>query len=417
MKVALILSYFPALSETFILNQVTGLLDMGHEVEIFSSQNPNEKKIHPDVEDYRLLQRTHFMPHNKVNRVLKAAYLINQNFYKSPLKLLKSLNIFKYGVDALSLKLLYALIPLLEKTFDIIHCHFGPNGILGEYLKTIGIRGKYITSFHGYDVNFYAKMVGANVYEELFEKGEVFICSTNFVKDRLVDLGCNAKKIVILPVGIPIGRFKFCERTIQEKEPIKVVTVARLVEEKGHRYAIEAISELVRKHMDLQYIIAGDGPLRRDLDNLVSKLGLGRHVRFLGAVDQNEVLELYRQAHIFILPSVIGRNGGTEGQGLALQEAQAVGLPIISTSIGGIPEGVLDGKSGFLVQERDVDALTERLQYLIAHPELWPEMGRCGRKFVEEKYDIKMLNSKLVRIYDALLTDNTALLDELCGLQ
>jgi colanic acid/amylovoran biosynthesis glycosyltransferase len=102
---------------------------------------------------------------------------------------------------------------------------------------------------------------------------------------------------------------------------------------------------------------------------------------------------------------------------LVLQEAQAVGLPIVSTSVGGIPEGMLDGKSGFLVPERDVDALSDRLRYLVEHPELWPEMGRCGRRLVEEKYDIKMLNSKLVRIYDALLTDNLAALEELRGSQ
>ncbi len=417
MKVALILSYFPSLTETFILNQVTGLLDMGHEVEIFSSENPNEKKIHPDVEDYGLLQRTHFMPHNKVNRVLKAAYLINRNFYKSPLKILRSLNMFRYGAHALSLRLVYSLIPLLEKTFDIIHCHFGPNGTVGENLKAIGIQGKYITSFHGYDVNIYPKMVGENVYKDLFEKGDVFICNTNFTRERLVELGCDRNKIIILPAGLRIGRFSFRERRLQEKEPIKILTVARLVEEKGHRYAIQALSKLIKSGMDLQYIIAGDGPLRRELDNLVSKLGMGRHVNFLGAIGQNEALDLYQQAHIFILPGVIGRNGGTEGQGLVLQEAQAVGLPIVSTSVGGIPEGMLDGKSGFLVPERDVDALSDRFRYLVEHPELWPEMGRCGRRLVEEKYDIKILNSKLVRIYDALLTDNLAALEELRGSQ
>jgi colanic acid/amylovoran biosynthesis glycosyltransferase len=127
--------------------------------------------------------------------------------------------------------------------------------------------------------------------------------------------------------------------------------------------------------------------------------------------------KLFQEADIFVLTSVKATDGDMEGQGLVLQEAQAVGLPVLSTLHNGIPEGVIDGKSGFLVPERDVDALTERLQYLIEHPELWPEMGRCGRKFVEVKYDIKMLNSKLVRIYDALLTDNTALLDELRGLQ
>jgi colanic acid/amylovoran biosynthesis glycosyltransferase len=86
---------------------------------------------------------------------------------------------------------------------------------------------------------------------------------------------------------------------------------------------------------------------------------------------------------------------------------------VISSYHSGIPEVIIDGKSGFLVPERDVDALADRLQYLVEHPELWPEMGRCGRKLVEEKYDIKKLNSQLVQIYNALLTDNTALLDEL----
>ena len=80
-----------------------------------------------------------------------------------------------------------------------------------------------------------------------------------------------------------------------------------------------------------------------------------------------------------------------------------MGLPIVSTLHNGIPEGVLDGKSGFLVPERDVDALTEKLEYLIEHPEIWPDMGQYGRKFVEERYDINKLNQRLVEIYQNLI--------------
>ena len=127
------------------------------------------------------------------------------------------------------------------------------------------------------------------------------------------------------------------------------------------------------------------------------------YVKFLGAVEQNEVLNLYQKAHIFILPSVTASNGDREGQALVLQEAQATGLPVVSTLHNGIPEGVLDGKSGFLVPERDVNALAERLNYLIEHPELWPKMGFAGRKFVEEKYDIKKLTQQLVEIYQNLI--------------
>jgi len=80
-------------------------------------------------------------------------------------------------------------------------------------------------------------------------------------------------------------------------------------------------------------------------------------------------------------------------------------LPVISTYHTGIPEVIVEGKSGFLVPEKDVDALAERLEYLIEHPEIWPEMGRYGRKFVEEKYDIKKLNQKLVEIYQNLIEE------------
>ena len=115
----------------------------------------------------------------------------------------------------------------------------------------------------------------------------------------------------------------------------------------------------------------------------------------------------------FILASSTSRDGDMEGIPVVLMEAQACGMPVVSTLHSGIPEVVLDGESGVLVPEGDVDALTERLQYLVEHPELWPEMGRRGRKLVEQKYDIKMLNSRLVRIYEALLNDNSVLLDDL----
>lgn len=405
MKIAIIVGGFPTLSETFILNQITGLLDMGHDVEIFAQFNPKDKKVHSDVEKYRLMERVHYtsIPYNKVKRILKAIFLIIKNFHKAPLKIMKSLNVFKYGKMALSLKLLYILIPFLDKRFDIIHCHFGPNGIIGVHLKEIGIPGKYITSFHGYDVNSYPKIMGKNVYNNLFKNGDLFTANTNFTKQQLVKLGCDEEKIIILPEGLSIARFKFSTRKIRNGDLIEILTVGRLVEKKGHEYAIKSIAKIVRKHRNIEYIIAGDGPLRNKLEYLVSELDIKSYIKFLGAVEQNEVLNLYQQAHIFVLPSVTASNGDREGQALVLQEAQAMGLPVVSTLHNGIPEGVLDGKSGFLVPEKDVDALADKLEYLIEHPELWPEMGRYGRKFVEERYYIKKLNQQLVEIYQNLI--------------
>src|SRR3970040_2250976 len=111
MKIGFIVSSFPSLSQTFILNQITGLLDLGHDVEIFARNNPNEQKKHPDVEKYRLMERAYYfnMPPNKIKCVLKAIYLTITNFHKSPPRILRSLNIPKYGKDTLSL--IYTLIP------------------------------------------------------------------------------------------------------------------------------------------------------------------------------------------------------------------------------------------------------------------------------------------------------------------
>ena len=100
-----------------------------------------------------------------------------------------------------------------------------------------------------------------------------------------------------------------------------------------------------------------------------------------------------------MLASVTASDGDMEGQGLVLQEAQAVGLPVVSTLHNGIPDGVLNGVSGYLVPEGDAHALAERVEYLIEHPGVWPEMGRCGREFVEKNYNIQMLNNKLIEIY------------------
>jgi colanic acid/amylovoran biosynthesis glycosyltransferase len=105
-----------------------------------------------------------------------------------------------------------------------------------------------------------------------------------------------------------------------------------------------------------------------------------------------------REAHLALLGSV-SIDGDAEGQGLFLQEAQACGLPVIATNHGALPEGMLPGKSGFLVPERDVEAMAERIDFLVAHPEIWPELGRAGRAFVAARYDIHRLNEQLVELY------------------
>jgi len=409
MRIAFIVDSFPTLSETFILNQITGLIEMGHEIDIYSRFNPNQEKIHPDVAKYNLLDRTYYfrpVPANKLARLLEALYHIIYNFHKNPISILNSLNFFKYGKEALSLNNFYHVLPFLrKKKYEIIHCHFGPNGNLGVLLREIGaIRGKIITSFHGYDVN---TITQNDFYAQLFRHGDLFTVNTKFTKAKVLELGGDFKRTYILPVGLSLDKFPCKKRIIKADEAIRVLTVARLVEKKGLEYSIKAVAKVSCKYPNckVEYNIAGDGPLKDKLKSLILELGMEDKIKLLGWCNENEVRNLFEESHIFVLSSVTAENGDREGQALVLQEAQAVGLPVISTLHNGIPEGVLDGKSGFLVPERNVDALKKKLEYLINHPKICPEMGRAGRKFVEEHYDIKKQNKKLVKIYEELLDE------------
>lgn len=403
MKIAFIVSQFPVLSETFILNQITGLIDRGHEVDIFAESKQKESKTHSDIEKYDLLSRTYYrhMPANKVWRVVKAIGLIISNFYKNPIVILKSLNPFKYGKKALSLELLYAAIPFLGKgSYDIIHCHFGPNGNLGAYLKQLGIQGKLVTMFHGYDIRHGIEK-GGDIYHQLFKTGDCFLAISNYNYENLIQFGAPPQKIIFHPVGIDLSKFPFRWQSTNAKCPnsVKIITVARLVEEKGLQYGIHAINKLLQRHpeLHLKYHIIGDGPLKEELKKLVNEQNLGEVIFFLGSMEQTEVIKEMQQAHLLLLPSI------AEALPVVLMEAQAAGLPVIATSVGSIYQAIIDGKSGFLVPERDVDALAEKLEYLTEHPEIWPEMGRAGRRFVEEHYNIDKLNDQLVDIYQKLL--------------
>ncbi len=409
MKIAFIVRSFPALSETFILNQVIGLLDRGHRVDIYSIYRGNTSNVHPEYEKYNIYAKTLYLPnvpHNPILRILKAIWLLLINGNRI-FAIAKSLNVIKYGRAAKLLYLFYFSIFLKEtKEYDMIHCHFGICGLVGVGLRDLQlISGKIITSFHGMDINVYPKLYGSNVYNKLFERADLYTVNSKFLSRKLENIGCYQSKIIRLPVGTDTNKYYPVKKNQVSERKIKILTIARLVECKGLEYSIKAIVKIKEQYSNICYQIVGEGEYRKTLETLLDELEVKKYIKLLGAKNQDQILNLYTQSDIFMLPSVVASDGSEEAQGIVLQEAQAMKLPIISTRIGGIPEGMLDGKSGFLVPEKDVDALAERLGYLLEHPEIWAEMGQAGRDFVEKNYDLNMLNNRLVKIYQNLLTN------------
>jgi colanic acid/amylovoran biosynthesis glycosyltransferase len=244
---------------------------------------------------------------------------------------------------------------------------------------------------------------GDDAYDYLFETGDLLLPISNRWKDELIRLGCEEQKIVVHRMGIDTSRFLFSPRRPRGDGKVRLLTVARLVEKKGVEYGVRAVAEVLKKYPQVEYEIAGDGPLMNDIKSLIEKLNISDRIKLLGWQRQEEIVEFMKEANILLAPSVCSKDGDWEGIPVVLMEALAQGLPVLSTQHSGIPELVQDGQSGFLVPERDVDALAEKLTYLIEHPEIWPEMGWSGRDYVERHYDINKLNDQLVRLYQRVL--------------
>jgi colanic acid/amylovoran biosynthesis glycosyltransferase len=410
MKIAFLVGQFPLLSETFVLNQIAGLLDRGHEVQIYALDGvpANMSKVHPIVEEYHLCDRTSYspiIPKNYIWRLFKGLKLLLTNIQKGSLACLPLLNFFKYGRQAYSLRLFYRGISLSkQETYEIIHCQFGTFGLIGRLFRHCGlIRGKLITTFRGHDISWAIEEYGDRVYDPLFAEGDFFLTNCEFFRNRIVKLGCDEKKILIHASGIDCAKFAFSSRTFPPEGRIRVATVGRLVEKKGIEYGIRAIAKVISVYPHIEFNIIGDGPLTQHFQTIIKELDLDSTVNLLGAKQQQEIIEILDKSHIFIAPSITAADGNQDAPLNTLKEAMAMGLPVISTAHGGIPELVEDGISGFLVSERDTDAIAAKINYLIEHPALWSEMGRAGRARVEAKYDTNKLNDELVEIYQQQL--------------
>ena len=403
MKIAFIVGAFPKLSETFILNQLTGLLDAGHDVHIFAKFDPKQSHVHHDVAKYDLAQRVHYpptMPTNKFIARLKSLYMVLLSALQRPIVTYNVVKEQFSGGQGFSHKRLYTSLFYISKKFDIVHCHFGANGDLGVYFKKIDPAVKLISMFHGTDILLGIEK-GEGFYRELFDVADMVMANSRFTRENLLEQGANPRKTIIHHVGIDLSRFVLPDRTSRNRDDsdIVIVTVARLVEEKALEYAIMAFAKVRDNHpeLNLTYRLIGSGHLEEQLRQLVDDLKVGDSVTFCGPADHDQVVAAMSQADIFLLSSIF------EGFGLVLVEAQAMGLPIVTTSVGGTPQAVDPEKSALLVPSRDSDAIAEKLEFLIGHRECWPAMGQCGREFVEKNYDIAVLNDRLIRLYRDLL--------------
>ena len=421
LRIAFVLGRFPVLSESFILNQISGLIERGHRVDIYALEGYSaETKVHPIVEKYNLVECGYYIPKIPQDyglRFLKALRLLVTKGWRNFPTILRSLNVFKYGKQAASLRLFYSAIAFLEQNdYDIVHCQFGIYALQGKLpadpgvltLRSLGLlTGKLVVGFRGWDISWYVKEQGEGVYDELFKVANFFVTNCNFFRDRAIKIGCPSEKIVVNGSGLDCQKFTYKPRNFPDDGLIRLATIGRLVEKKGIEYGIRAVARLISDYPNLEYKIIGDGWLRDELQQLIAELDVADKIELLGWQQQPEIISILDSSHIFIAPCITAKDGNQDAPVNTLKEAMAMGLPVVSTFHGGIPELVQDGVSGYLVSERDAMAIAKKLHFLIINPDLWREMGWAGRKFVEQNYDMNRLNDELEQIYARLVIDRS----------
>lgn len=409
-KIAFMVYEFPILSETFILNQIAGLLDRGCEVDIYAERRGSSDKVHPLVEKYTLQERTYYLPglpENLLLRLIKGIGLIFNYALICPRQLWRALYPFPLTDLTLSLWLLHTLIPNLDKDYDIIHCQFGTQSYRGMAFRQVNApTAKLITTFRGHDISSFVQQKGKNVYKQLFRNGDFFLTNCDFFRNKAISIGCSPDKIKVNRSGLDCDRFTYQSRSLPQDGRIQIATTGRLVEKKGIEYVIRAVAKLVSTYPRLNYKIIGEGHLRSYFTQLIQKLELTENVELMGWCNETEIVAILKNTHIFVAPSITAADGNQDAPINVLKEAMAIGLPVISTYHGGIPELVEDGRSGFLVPEKDVAALADRLSYSLEHPELWSVMGKAGREFVLQHYNLERLNDDLINIYRSLINSD-----------
>lgn len=314
-------------------------------------------------------------------------------------------NIMNRFTQARKNDLVRAEARIREERPHLLHAHFGLMGVRALELKRrLGI--PLVTSFYGVDASKQARDPGNREgFRNLFREGDLFLAEGSAMKLRLVGIGCPPDRIRIQHLGVDPDKISCARRLFPSPgDTVRVLFCGRFVEKKGLFDALCAVKTARDEGLDLEFRIVGDGPQRPDVEAFIENYGLGSHVEMLGMLDHASYRRELATAHILLQPSKTASDGDTEGGApTVLLEAQASGLPVVSTMHADIPEYVRNGESGLLSEEGNIRDLARALLSIAENPAVLEKMGLRGRKHILENYDVRREAEKLERIYEEVI--------------
>ena len=385
-RIAYLVKTFPRLSETFILNEILGIEDLGMELEIFSlrKQPPGAEPVHPDVAK------------------VKGSVTYIPSFVRP---------LLPPGLALLLFAQLMFLLTAPRRYFAAVRFHFGSGNEprLKDFLQAgylaWTLRWRKIIHLHAHFANLpttvaeivqcltgirysftgHAKDVYLTPPAEMarkIKKAECVLTCTAFNHRYLAELAEQRTPVHLAHHGIDVSRFDGIDKDSVNAEIPLILTVARFCEKKGLEYLIQACRILVDRGVAFRCQMVGYGPLENKLREMIASLDLQDKVSLLGKMTQDQLADLYAQSNLFALPCVVLENGDRDGIPNVLFEAMVSGVPVVSTDIEGVGELIEHRKNGLIVDQRDASALANAMQLLITTPGLRNELARSGRQTV-----------------------------------
>ena len=293
---------------------------------------------------------------------------------------------------------------------SLLHSHFCSTAMRDWPLaRALGV--PHLATFYGADIWAHSRRPGwLERFERLAAACDRFLVEGNAMRRKVLELGAPAERVRVWHLGVDLEQIPFRPRRPEPGGRIRILMAGRAYEKKGYVYGLRAFARLAAHEplLQLDMIVGGAteeaARTMRELRETIAELGLGPRVTWSEFLPYADYLRRVDEAHIFLQPSVVAKDGDAEGGfPVTLAEMSAAGVPIVATRHCDIPEAVLDGRTGFLADERDVEGLARQLERVVRRPETWDELGRAGREHIERSYNMRRQIEELEGHYRELI--------------
>ena len=387
-RIAYIVSRFPKITETFILFEIVELARLGTEVGVYSILRENEGVMH--AEAVPIVERAHYC------NLFSWAVLRSQLFWlrRSPARYLRAWwrSLSRNAASPSFFLRAFAIVPVAahyarqmqEEGIEHVHASWATHPALVAYVIRILSGIPYSFTAHAHEIYCDRTMLG-----EKIRQSEFFVTISEYNRRLLTELygpECAAKMHVV-HCGVDISLFK-PRNVVRSNNRFTILCVASLEVHKGQRYLIAACAELRDRGVDFRCLLVGEGKDRPLLERQIHELGLEQCVQILGRQPRSRVLELMAEADVLTIQSIMTPSGMSEGIPVCLMEAMASGVPVVASSIRGIPELVEHGRTGLLVPHSNAHALGEALMTIYTSPTLARELAIRGRERIIREFDL-----------------------------